>query len=211
MTQKSAVQLAFLKREGELEHEYFERASAHVVERLRDKFSHEDRVILIAACLDVPIDLAQELVDSGLCVSTLTTLTTIPMVLVAWADGGVTSKERQAILKLARDCSITAGSPSYQLLNAWLSQRPPEQLEATWKKYARLIVENTSSEVRRSIQETVLERCEATAKACGGFFGLFSVSKAEQTKIDEISALFSRPSKHVEVKAKPVPGKSVDV
>jgi hypothetical protein len=191
----------FLRYETAVENEYLKLASEQLVERLRDTYSHDDRIALIAVNLGIPKLMAAELVATGVSIPTLTTLTIIPMVLVAWADGGVTSKERQAILELARECSIKVGSPSYQLLNAWLSQRPPSNLETAWKKYVLLVIAHAPAEVRRAIQDKVVKRCEATAKACGGFLGFRSVSKAEQAKIDEISILFNRPQNQRVAKA----------
>ena len=44
-------------------------------------------------------------------------------------------REKDAVLKGAEKAGLGNGEVSYQLLNAWLVQRPDSGLIASWKEY----------------------------------------------------------------------------
>ena len=53
---------------------------------------------------------------------TVAALSLIPLLEVAWADGRMEVRERQAILTGAQAAGLQQGAASYQLLEGWLNQ-----------------------------------------------------------------------------------------
>ncbi len=52
----------------------------------------------------------------------------VPLIQTAWAEGGVTQKERDLIVRAARSRGIERGSSADQQLIRWLTERPSEEL-----------------------------------------------------------------------------------
>lgn len=55
---------------------------------------------------------------------TLAAISLVPLVMVAWADGGIDQKERAAVLSAAAEEGLAKGGASYELLGEWLAERP---------------------------------------------------------------------------------------
>jgi len=79
----------------------------------------------------------EELESLGFTPDTVSLLPLVPVIQVAWADGGVTSAEREALLDLARKRGIEAGSRADTKLEEWLSHRPEEKVFACGLRYNR--------------------------------------------------------------------------
>ena len=70
----------------------------------------------------------RRLAGLGIRAETLAALTMIPIVEVAWADGEMDERERDAILGGAESVGIEPGSPSYGLLRIWTEDAPAPDL-----------------------------------------------------------------------------------
>jgi hypothetical protein len=66
---------------------------------------------------------------------TVAALSLIPLLEVAWADGGLETSERQAILDGAQTLGLRVGNASYALLKGRLDQRPDPALLTAWQAY----------------------------------------------------------------------------
>src|SRR5688500_14881473 len=80
---------------------------------------------------------------------TVAALSLVPVVVVAWADGGIDPKERSATLSAAAEAGLDKQSASYQLLDQWLAKRPSPALLATWKDYMRAISATMGGEAKQ--------------------------------------------------------------
>jgi hypothetical protein len=78
----------------------------------------------------------KELEELGFTPGTIGLLPLIPVLRVAWAEGGVSAAERKAIVALARARGIVAGSVGDHQLTTWLDHRPSAE---TFTKAMRLI------------------------------------------------------------------------
>jgi len=65
-----------------------------------------------------------QLVKSGVTAESLTAVVMIPIMEVAWVDGSISTDESDAVLNAAVAEGISADSASYELLKAWLKERP---------------------------------------------------------------------------------------
>src|SRR5262245_42708019 len=65
----------------------------------------------------------------------LAALGRIPIVEVAWADGEMDERERDAILVGAESVGIEPGSPSHGLLRIWTEDEPAPDLLVAWREF----------------------------------------------------------------------------
>ena len=125
----------------------------------------------------------EKMVSLGIKSDTLTALSVVPLVRVAWADGHLDDKERKAILKGAEAAGIYAGSHGYLLLDKWMEGQPPAALYDTWSDYIRTLKGNLSEGELGVLQEKMLGRARKVAESSGGF------TKKGATSSEEIDAL----------------------
>src|SRR5688500_15225444 len=102
---------AFAERGRSLEEEYFRKKDRELIEKMqhaaRDEQARKD--LGAKTGLQDP-ELLKELQSLGFTPETVSLLPLVPVVQVAWAEGGVTSAERAGIIKLARSRGIAEGS-----------------------------------------------------------------------------------------------------
>jgi len=114
----------------------------------------------------------------------------VPLVEVAWADGMLDAKEKQAILERAEKSGITAGSIEHDLLRSWLDHKPEPKLLTAWTHMVQGMCEQLTSEQMTTLRTGLVERARAIAKASGGFLGVGSVSTAEEDMIRQLESAF---------------------
>jgi hypothetical protein len=94
-------------------------------------------------------------------------------------------------MKGAEGSGIAPGSPGYALLETWTKQPPPAELMESWRAYIPALVGELSAEQRAALEEQILGRAHAVAKAAGGFLGLAAVSKEEEAMLTELERAFA--------------------
>ena len=175
-----------------LEETFFAEENSKLLEKLREEARSKERRDALRDALKVDDEgVLDALVELDLYPETAVAFSLVPLVEVAWADGYIEAKEREAVLKAANSRGIVKGSTTCQLLENWLEQRPgPEMLE-TWKAYVRAVV-SAMREDRRSIFKTgVLAQAREIAEAAGGFLGLGSkVSAVEEKVLADLESAF---------------------
>lgn len=173
------------ERGKSLEEAFFKKQHAEQLEMLRRKQERaEAREALAAASgiTDEP-DLLDRLAALGIRAETLAALTLIPLVEVAWADGKMDARERDAILRGAESSGIQTGSPSHVLLEIWTQDRPPPELMQSWKGYIDALVGELSADQKWHLEEKIVGRARSVAQAAGGFLGLGSKVSAEEERV----------------------------
>jgi hypothetical protein len=175
-----------------LEEAFFAERDRHLVEKLKRKLTAEETERVLAAAIGIADDLtlkAVTKVEAG--VQVLAAMALLPMVEVAWCDGDVSAKEREAILKAAVELEITVDSPAYQLLKGWLENRPKMGAVVAWKDYVRAICATLEPPTVFKLKQGVIGRAEKVAQAAGGILGLGNkVSSAEQKCLDDLAKAF---------------------
>lgn len=107
----------------------------------------------------------------------------LPLVEVAWADGAVSAREREAILQAVEAHGIEPGSDAGNFIAAMLEERPSTALLREIRSLLHDLLKSKGLSPR-----TVLDECEAVAEASGGFLGLTGkVSAAEKDAIARIT------------------------
>ena len=118
-------------------------------------------------------------------------LSLIPLVAVAWADGEVSPKEREALLGAARQAGLAETEPGYKLFEGWLDDHPPASLLPRWRDYASALAADMTPAAAASFRTEVLDRARKVASAAGGFLGIGAISEAEEAVLAEIEQTLS--------------------
>jgi hypothetical protein len=179
-------------RKRSLEEAFFAKQNQELVQRLRSRQEREERTHAIrqASGIEDP-DLLARLVDLGLGPDTVAALSLVPLIEVAWADGDVHPKERQAVLQAAAESGVETGSTAADLLESWLARRPDPALLTAWKEFVRSLSSELAPDARRALRDDVLGRAERVAEAAGGLLGAAAISGKERDKIYELDHAFA--------------------
>jgi len=170
---------------------FFAKRDKELIENLRKELSsEEDRTSLKAASGIEDEAVLQGLVDQGITPETLTAVSLIPLVTVAWADREIAKSEKEAILKAASEAGVGSDSAAYGLVESWLQTRPEDGLLDAWKNYVASIKSALDPAATSQLKHAVMTRAKEVAAAAGGYLGLKKISAAEQSVIDDLEAAF---------------------
>lgn len=179
------------ERRQALEEAFFRKENERLRERLHEERERrEARDSLARECGASDEGLLDRLVSLGIRADTVEALVLVPLVAVAWADGSIDPREREAVLRAAASVGITNGSPSYSLLESWTHARPAPELLESWQVYIQTIGRELSADHRWHLEEQVMGKARAVAEAAGGFLGLATVSKSEEAMLAKLEAAF---------------------
>lgn len=171
------------------EEEYFRRQDRELIEKMRRaSAAAQDRLAMETQTGIHDPEMLQQLQDLCFTPGTVALLPLMPVLQVAWAEGGISTGERAAIIALARQRGIAPGSEADAQLTTWLDQRPSAD---TFRKATRLIaamVDHPGEGLQDVTADDLLKYCEQIASASGGFFGIGSVSAEERAALQELSA-----------------------
>jgi hypothetical protein len=183
----------FKERERSLEEEYFREHDAKLIEKLRKRDSLEE--IAEALTLKLQIDdpqLLRRIMALGVTLDTGAAFLLAPLVQIAWAEGEVTKRERETILRIAAERGIEKTSPAYAQLLEWLRARPADEFFDTAVEAIKAGVSVLSPAERSDRVERIVEACHQVAAASGGLPRLLGlgtgVSSEEESLLDTITA-----------------------
>ena len=168
------------------EEDYFQKKDRELIEKMRQqaKAAQELREMGEQIGVSDP-EVSRELADLGFTADTVKLLPLIPILEMAWAEGGVTPAERQMVRDVARARGIGEGSAADAQLTAWLDRRPDETV---FRRAGRLISALFASGGSFDISPNdLLKYCEAIAEASGGLFGIRRVSADERATLERIA------------------------
>lgn len=114
-----------------------------------------------------------------------------PVVAVAWADGAIDEKERQALLQASKSIGVEQGSSAFEFFSKWVSEKPEPSWYDLWANYVKALVANMKPDDKAMLKATVLGRCRTVGEASGGFLGVaFRLSDAEKRVMQKLEAAF---------------------
>jgi hypothetical protein len=117
----------------------------------------------------------------------------IPLVQVAWANGKVTAREREWVLKLAGLRGAAPERPAYQQLTEWLENRPSDDFFQTSLRIIGYLLDTLPEKERQSARLNMVNFCTQIAVVSGGILGFGNkISEAERAVIDDIAAELER-------------------
>lgn len=178
-SQTRALEDAFFRRE----------ADAYRRELLR---IHGEAPSEAAAEAETRVDpsVAARLAQLGIRADTLAALTLIPLVEVAWADGVMEAREREAVLRSAERVGVDPQGPDHGLLRVWLENRPEPALMEAWRSFIEAVCGELSVEGRIRLRDVLVGRAREVAEAAGGFLGLGRVAREEEEVLSELERAF---------------------
>jgi hypothetical protein len=176
-----------------LEDEFFRREDKRLLAKLSEvKAAETSREALAKASGITSPDLLDRLLKLGVTAETVTALSLVPLVEVAWADGSLDARERRTVLERAREAGVEPGSTAQALLEAWLERRPDAALLDAWTQMVRSLREQLGPAEAERLKTTLLDHARAVARASGGVLGLGSkVSGAEAAMLATLEAAFT--------------------
>ena len=176
-----------------LEDEFFLKEDAKLLARLREmrKLEETKEALAEASGISDPQVLAK-LIQLDVQVETLAALSVVPLVEVAWADGRIEERERDAIMQGAQSLEIKLGSIEYDLLDEWLKHQPEPTLLAAWSQYVQGLCAQMSPPEKEAFRTSFMGKARAVAEAAGGFLGIGNkVSPAEEKMLKTLADAFN--------------------
>lgn len=182
------------KRQRASEEDYFRKKDRELVEKMRQAAAAEaTRRDLGAKTGLTDPELLRELSELGFTPETVSLLPLVPVVQMAWAEGGVTPAERQLVVELARKRGITAGGAADAVLSDWLTRRPAQDVFTRATRLIGAMLETSSDAAATVSADDLIKAAEDIAGASGGLLGIGRVSAEERAILSQIqSALNSK-------------------
>ena len=180
------------ERERALENEFFSRQDKALLQRMREADRIQSQKAALTSSTGISDDaVLEQLLALNLDPQTMTALAMVPVALVAWADGSLDPKERDAIHEAAREAGLTRSPEARSLLAAWLVAPPSKNLADAWRSYVQAVSARMTPGARAALKRETMERARRVAEAAGGFLGLGSrISDAEARVIETLGQAF---------------------
>lgn len=119
----------------------------------------------------------------------------VPLIEVAWADGDVDEKEKQSVLGWVRHHVEAGHDVDEDLLNAWLTRRPPPRMLTAWEHWVTALCGTLPDTEREALRSEIMTQSRSIAETTGGFLGLGSkVSADEHKMLARLDAAFAPPA-----------------
>ena len=135
------------------------------------------------------------LVELDIHAETVASLAMVPLVAVAWADGHMDPKERDAIMHASENAGFARDGIDYVLLDRWLSHKPGPELVDAWGEYVQGLCELLQPAERAALRKDIMDHAQAVAEAAGGFLGLLArVSVEEEHVMEKLCMAFITPA-----------------
>ncbi len=178
----------FSDRERAIESEYFHKKEQELIQKMRQRAAlEEDRRQMAEMTGVADEEVLQVLQELGYSAEIVSLMPIVPLVQVAWAEGGVSPKERESILEIAAARGINPGTPAYQKLTGWLDQEPPREFYDNTLRALRYLTEAVPADMREQSRQSLVEYCTQIAEVSGGILGFGKVSESERQLIARIA------------------------
>lgn len=170
------------------EEEYFWKQDQELIEKMRRQAAADQtrRELGAKTGLEDP-DLLEELQALGFTPETVALLPLVPLVQMAWLEGGVSDAERQLIVRLARARGILEGTEADRQLSAWLRSQPAAQVFTRATRLIRAMLASPTAQAGLTADDLV-QYCESIAAASGGILGMKKISAEERALLATIAA-----------------------
>jgi hypothetical protein len=187
---------AFDDRRRGLEEEYFHRKEKELVDKMRRHAEQESERRRLGEQAGVASEeILNDLQELGYTAETVMLLHLVPLIETAWAEGGVTARERELIVQAARSRGIDAGTTADRQLTALLAERPAKEFFDKTLRAISAILQAQSPEVREKTGRDLLSLATAIAASSGGIMGFRAVSDEERQILAHISEELARGGK----------------
>jgi uncharacterized tellurite resistance protein B-like protein len=183
---------AFEKRRRAFEEDFFNKQSHKLIDKLRETLEQQQTREELEQLTGIhDPDVLDTLMAMHLAKDTFAAFALYPLVEVAWADGTVDDKEREAFLTAVAEHGIAPGSPAHAALGEFLKTTPRDDARKAWYAWAAELNQKLDAGERRKVRDGLIQRARAVAEASGGILGLGSkISRNEQRVLDAVARAF---------------------
>jgi hypothetical protein len=180
----------FAEREHWLEEEYFRKKNQELIEKMHWQKAREAERLHMAESIGVSDqELLEALQELGFTEETVQLLHIVPLVQVAWIEGGVADREREMIFRVAATRGIGPGSVGYSQLTRWLAERPSEHFFESSLHALHVLFEALPADERLASRRNLITYCSQIASIVeGGIMGRAQISDEERILIAHIAA-----------------------
>ena len=183
-------------RKRKLEEDYFRKQDQELIERMRKAAAAtRQRQELEAKTGLHDSELLNDLQELGFTADTISLLPLMPLLQVAWAEGGVSAQERRLIVDLARRRGIAEGTVADQQLSEWLERSPDASVFRRAERLIAAVLAAGSSAAGDLTADDLVKYCESIAAASGGILGIGKISAEERAAITDIAARLKAKTK----------------
>lgn len=166
------------------EDEYFFKQEQTRLEEMRRRSAQQAETSLLMQSFGIrDLELVRDLSDAGFDIHTFRVLYLVPLIQVAWSDGGVSPTERDKVLEIAGLHGIEAGSAAYERLRVWLSERPSHRFFETCLRGIKMMLGDRPSSESQALRRDLVWYCTRIASASGGFLGFGSRISPEEERM----------------------------
>jgi hypothetical protein len=183
----------FEQRRKGFETEFFAKQEQQLLEKLRLALAKEHPRETLKKVTGIQDDkIIETLVALNVNHDTLAAFALYPLVEVAWADGKVDQREREAFFRAAAEIGLAEGTPGHFALKEFLKDTPREEARKAWFAWSSEVNKQLDPAERKKVREALLQRARAVAEAAGGFLGLGTrITAGEQRVLDRIAEAFA--------------------
>ena len=175
------------ERGRSLEEDYFRKRDRELLERMRAATAATEARRQMESATGLKDADVEELQALGFTPDTIVLLPLVPLLQVAWAEGGVSAEERALIVQVARARGIAEGSGADAQLSRWMAQEPPAAVFAGAARLVSAMLDAPGTAGQGLTRDDLVAYCEKVAGASGGFLGLKKISAEERALITSIS------------------------
>ena len=170
------------------EEAYFLQKEAELIEELRRQFhQQQDRERLAEEVGVHDEQILRTFEELGFSRETVMILHLVPLVQVAWSDGGVTAAERAKLHEVAALRGATPGTPGYLMLEKLLDKRPTDRAFDVCWRIVHAMFTAWPEEKRRDFEVSLPAYAAEVASVSGGLLGFRAISAAERTALRRVA------------------------
>lgn len=179
----------FAEREHWLEEEYFGKKNQELIEKMRERRAREaDRQKMSEIMGINDQEVLEALQDLGYTSETNQLLHIVPLVEVAWAEGGVADREREMIFKIAQSRGIQPGSAAHEVLTHWLEEKPTGRFFENSLRAISVVLALLPEEQREASRRDLIAYCSQIASVvASGILGRGGITDEERALIAHIA------------------------
>ncbi|OGS23443.1 MAG: hypothetical protein A2297_01345 [Elusimicrobia bacterium RIFOXYB2_FULL_48_7] len=174
-----------------LEDVFFLKQDMELRKKLKEMRELKETREALAAASGIQDDLVlDKFIELNIRPESIASLSLVPLVLVAWADGDVDLKEKEAVLSAVGKFGWGKDSWDYALLDRWLGHKPPAVMLEVWVHYVEALCKKLTAEETGHLKNEIMPHAKTVALACGGILGIGRISAEEKKMLEKLSCAF---------------------
>ena len=178
-------------RKLSLEEAFFLKQDQEMMKKLKEMREMKETKEALAKASGINDDVVlQKFVDLNIRPESLASLSVLPLVLVAWADGKMDPEEKRVVLSAVEKMGWVKDSWDYTLLDRWLGHKPSAAMLDAWLHYVESLCKRLTPDEIKHFKDEIMLHTKTVALACGGILGIGKISAEENKLIEKLASAF---------------------